>query len=169
LSTFAQSQGSIPHERAKTPAEHFMLNKFQQQQFELQENLRKQLKMRTDLPLHNGLAEGGADEAEDLLAFNYGLLKTMDRISLDLCCSEDLFQEIEDVSPRPGEQPLTINVRHAGRGMLELNPWPFADERLEFELPCRRVPAKSYADADAWSATYRDAPVEAFKVTVAAR
>ena len=168
LSTFAQSQGWVPHERAKTPAEHFMLNKFQQQQFELQEQLRRALKMRTDLPLHNGLAEPGADEAEDLLAFNYGLLKAMDRVSLDLCCSEDLFREIEDVTPRPGETPLTIKVRHTGRGSMELSPWPFAVERLEFEVPCRRLPAKTYADDEAFRAAYREAPVEPYRVSVAA-
>lgn len=168
LSTFAQSQAPVPHERAKTPAEHFMLNKFQQAQFELQENLRRQLHMRTDLPLDNGLAEPGVDEAEDLLIFNYGLLKAMDRISLDLCCSEDLFQEIEDVTPRPGEAPLNIRVRHAGRGELELSPWPFAVERLEFEVPCRRVPAKTYASEAAFRKIYREAPAEAFKVRVVA-
>jgi hypothetical protein len=168
LSAFAQSQGWVPHERAKTPAEHFMLNKFQQQQFELQENLRRRLKMRTDLPLHNGLAEPGEDEAEDLLIFNYNLLKTMDRISLDLCCSEDLFPQIQDVYPRPGGAPETIKVRHTGRGRMELSPWPFAAERLEFEVPCRRVPAKTYPGEAAFRETYRNAPVESYKVAVAA-
>ncbi len=124
--------------------------------------------MRTDLPLHNGLAEPGADAPEDLLGFNYGLLKTMDRISLDLCCSEDLFNEIEDVTPRPGEQPLTIKVRHAGRGAMELSPWPFAVERLKFEVPCRRVPAKAYADVSGFRESYRAARVEPFEVSVAA-
>src|SRR4051812_15660310 len=168
LSTFAKSQGWIPHERAKNPAEHFMVNKFQQQQFEIQEGLRKQLKMRTDLPLHNGLAEPGVDVAEDLLIFNYNLLKTMDRISLDLCCSEKLFQEIEDVYPKPGESPVTIKVRHTGEGAMELSPWPFARERLEFEIPCRRVPAKTYASDEAFREVYREAPAEPFRVTVAA-
>lgn len=168
LSNFAQSQGWIPHERAKTPAEHFMLNKFQQKQFEIQEGLRRQLGMRTDLPLHNGLAEPGVDDAEDLLIFNYNLLKSMDRISLDLCCSEDLFPQIEDVYPRPGESPVTIKVRHAGPGAMELSPWPFGDERLSFEVPCRRVPAKTYAGAEAFHEVYRAAPVEPFRVTVAA-
>jgi len=124
--------------------------------------------MRTDLPLHNGLAEPGLNEAEDLLTFNYGLLKTMDRISLDLCCSEELFQEIEDVTPRPGEALLTLKVRHAGRGAIELSPWPFAAERLEFEVPCRRVPAKPYGSEAAFREVYREAPAEAFKVRVAA-
>jgi hypothetical protein len=168
LSTFAQSQGWIPHERAKTPAEHFMLNKFQQKQFEIQEGLRRQLNMRTDLPLTNGLAEPGSDPAEDLLIFNYGLLKTTDRISLDLCCSEDLFPQIEEVYPRPGESPVTIKVRHAGPGAMELSPWPFAEERLSFEVPCRRVPAKTYASDGAFREVYRDAPVEPFRVNVAA-
>ena len=168
LSNYAQSQDPIPHERAKTPAEQFMLNKFQQQQFEHQENLRRQLKMRTDLPLNNGLAELGVDDQEDLLLFNYGLLKAMDRISLDLCCSEDLFKQIEDVCPRPGEPPITIKIRHAGPGSMELSPWPFAAERLAFEVPCRRVPAKTYASAEAFAEVYRAAPVEPFKVNVAA-
>ena len=169
LSAFAQSPGPGPHERAKTPAEQFMLNKFQQAQFELQENLRRRLGMRVDLPLHNGLAEPGADAAEDLLAFNYGLLRAMDQVSLDLCSGRDLFEKLEDVAPRPGEAPLTIAVRHAGRGALELSPWPFAAERLEFEVPCRRVPAKSYADDGAFREAYRAAPVEAFGVRVSAR
>jgi hypothetical protein len=168
LSNFAQSNLPIPHERAKTPAEKFMLNKFQQQQFELQENLRRQLGMRTDLPLENGLAEPGVDDAEDLLAFNYGLLKTMDRVSLDLCCSEDLFREIEDVYPKPGETPLTIKVHHAGRGAMELSPWPFGVERIEEEVPCRRIEAKAYANVEAFREQYRAAPLEKFAVSVSA-
>ena len=170
LSNFARSAwpGGLPHEHAKTPAEQFMLNKFQQQQFELQENLRRQLGMRTDLPLENGLAEPGVDDAEDLLAFNYGLLKAMDRVSLDLCCSEDLFDEIEDVYPRPGEAPVTIKVRHAGRGALKLSPWPFGVERLDDTVPSRRIPAKSYASAEAFHEVYRAAPVEPYAVSVAA-
>jgi hypothetical protein len=168
LSNFAQSNWPIPHERAKTPAERFMLNKFQQQQFELQENLRRQLGMRSDLPLESGLAEPGVDEAEDLLAFNYGLLKAMDRVSLDLCCSEDLFAEIEDVYPRPGEPPVTIKLRHAGRGVMELSPWPFGAQRLEFEVPCKRIPAKTYANEEGFREVYRGAKVEQFAVRVEA-
>jgi hypothetical protein len=168
LSNFAQANWPIVHERIKTPAEKFMLNKFQQQQFEIQEKLRRQLGMRTDLPLENGLAEPGVDEAEDLLAFNYGLLKTMDRVSLDLCCSEDLFREIEDVYPRPGEPPLTIKVKHTGRAAMELSPWPFGPQRLEFEVPCRRIPAQAYANVETFREVYRAAKVEQFAVSVAA-
>lgn len=169
LSNVAQSNRPIPHERAKTPAEHFMLNKFQQAQFEQQEVLRKRLDMRTDLPLHNGLAEPGADPAEDLLIFNYGLLKTMDQISLDLCSGANLFNAIEDVYPTPGDSPVTIKLRHTNPGAMELSPWPFAAERLEFDVPCRRLPAKPYAGVEAFRAAYLDAPVESFCVAIAAR
>jgi hypothetical protein len=169
LSSLAQSQWpGIPHERARTPAEQFMLNKFQQQQFEHQEDLRKRLKMRTDLPLTNGLADLGVDDAEDLLLFNYGLLKAMDRLSLDLCCSEDLFKELDDVYPRPGDSPITIKVRHTGRGAMELSPWPFAVERLDFDVPCRRVPARTYESTEAFRDVYRAAPLESYRVRVAA-
>jgi hypothetical protein len=170
LSQFAKSQWPrlLPHEHAKSPAEQFMLNKFQQQQFELQENLRKQLGMRTDLPLESGLAEIGMDDAEDLLAFNYSLLKAMDRISLDLCCSEDLFQQIDEVYPRPGEQSVTLKVKHTGPGAMELSPWPFAVEQLVFEVPCRRVAAKTYSDEQSFREVYKAAPVESFAVRVEA-
>ena len=63
---------------------------------------------------------------------------------------------------------MTIKVRHAGPGSMELSPWPFAGERLEFEVPCRRLPAKTYAGDEAFRDAYPAAPVEAFKVAVAA-
>src|SRR5205085_4925097 len=116
----------------------------------------------------NGLAEPGVDAAEDLLLFNYHLLKTMDRISLDLCCSEDLFPKIEDVYPKPGESPVTIKVRHVGPGTMELSPWPFGVERLKLKVPCRRIPAKTYASEEAFREVYRAAPVEPYEVSVAA-
>jgi hypothetical protein len=168
LSSYARSQNPIPHERAKNPGEHFLLNKFQQAQFDLQERLRKKLGMRTDLPLHHGLAEAGVDETEDLLIFDYNLLKTMDRISLDLCCSEDLFSQIEDVYPRPGESPVTIKVRHTGEGSMELSPWPFASEKLDFELPCKRVPARAYGSEQEFRDVYSAAPQESYRVAVSA-
>jgi hypothetical protein len=145
-----------------------MLNKFRQSQFEIQERLRRALKMRTDLPLNNGLAALRVDDAEDLLTFNYNLLKLMDRISLDMCCSEDLFKEIDQVYPRPGDTPLTIKVRHTGRGAMELTPWPFAVERLELTVPCKRVPAKSYASEETFRECYAAAKTEAFAVSVSA-
>jgi hypothetical protein len=168
LSNYAQSQDPIPHERAKNSAEQFLLNKFQQQRFEFHEKVRKQLKMRTDITLTNGLAEPGVDPVEDLLLFNYNLLKAMDRISLDLCCSEELFQRIEGVYTRPGESPVTIKIRHAGEGAMSLSPWPFAVEQIELKVPCRRVPAKTYASNEAFREVYRAAPVEHFTLRVSA-
>jgi hypothetical protein len=169
LSNYAKMPpGPVPHERAENPAELFMLNKFQQKQFEHQENLRRELKMRTDLPLEDGLADAGEDPAEDLLRFNFGLLRLMDRLSLDICCSEDLFEEVEDTVPHPGELPVMIEFRHVGEGAMELTPWPFAVERIAVEIPCKRVPAKRYASDAELRAVYAAATPEMFKVQVAA-
>jgi hypothetical protein len=168
LSHYAQTAGFLPNVRPKSATEQFLLNKFQQKQFEHQENLRRALKMPTDLPLHNGLAELGLDDAEDLLLFNFGLVKLLDRVSLDLCCSEDLFDRIEDVYPQPGDSPTTIKIRHTGPGAMELSPWPFAAERLEFEIPCRRVARMKYVSDEAFREVYRNAPTESYRVSVAA-
>ena len=84
------------------------------------------------------------------------------------CCSEDLFPQIEDVYPRPGESPVTIKVRHTGEGTMELSPWPFAAERLEFELPCKRVPAKAYGSEQEFRDVYSAAPGEIYRVAISA-
>ena len=148
LSAIAQTHDRTPHERARDARDMFDLNKFQHRQAEHQEALRRRLGMRADLPLRLGLAEPGRDEGEDLLLFNYNLLKTCDRLSLDLCCSEDLFESVEEVYPRPGARPVTLKLGHRGEGSMTVTPWPFGVGRLESEVPCRRVPARRYGSPE---------------------
>ena len=167
LSASAKRDDGTPHERAHTREELFLLNQFQQAQIEHQEDLRRQLGMRTDRPLRLGLyAKRGEDEQEDRLSCNYGWVKAMDAISLDLCCSEDLFPKLDWVQPRPGAEPVTIRVGHPGPGQLALNPWPFNVELIEREVPCRRVPARRYASEDEFRTIYAAAPREQFTVRV---
>jgi hypothetical protein len=167
LSAVAQKKDDpLPHERWREPRELFELNKFQHRQAEHQERLRKALDMRTDLPLKLGLAEPGTSAREDLLLFNYNLLKTMDRISLDVCSSEDLFDTIETVYPRPGAAPVDLKVGHPGPRELTVDPWPFRGPRLEMDVPCRSMPARAYGDVKEFRAAYRAAPEEAMTVVV---
>ena len=167
LSAVAQKKDDpLPHERWREPRELFELNKFQHRQAEHQERLRKSLGMRTDLPLKLGLATPGVDSREDLLLFNYNLLKTMDRISLDVCSSDDLFQTIEGVYPRPGATPVDLQVGHPAPRELTVDPWPFGRPRLELDVPCRRLPARPYEDVEEFHAAYHAAPAEQMSVTV---
>jgi hypothetical protein len=167
LSASAKREDGTPHERAHSREELFLLNQFQQAQIEHQEDLRRQLGLRTDRPTRLGLlAKRGVDEQEDLLSFNYAWVKAMDAISLDLCCSEDLFPQLDWVQPMPGAAPVTIRVQHPGEGELALDPWPFHGGRIERKVPCRRVPARAYASEDEFREIYAAAPREQFAVTV---
>ena len=168
LSSIAKTNDPTPHERAQNQRELFELSKFQHRQIEHQEDLRRQLGMRTDVPLNQGLAQRGVSPAEDLLLFNFNLLKAMDRLSLDLCCSEDLFPKIEGVFPRPGVEPLTLKLGHPRPGEITVDPWPFNQPRLEYTTPCRRVPARAYGSVDEFRAVYGDAPIDTYGVTLRA-
>src|SRR5271165_6548962 len=73
----------------------FRIRRFIHRQIETQETLRKQLDMRTDLPLRGGLAEEGRSADEDLLRANYFLMEFLDQLSLNLCFDRLVFQKVE--------------------------------------------------------------------------
>ncbi len=84
-----------------SPRDVFDLNKFQHRQIELQETLRMQIGLRTDIPLTLGLAKRGIDEAEDRLRCDFRWLVLCDSLSLELCCGKPLFSMIRDILPSP--------------------------------------------------------------------
>lgn len=159
-----QTNDPTPHERAQSRTDQFELLKFQHRQIELQEELRRRVGLRTDLPLEMGLARLGSGPAEDALRFNYNLLKAMDRLSLDLCCSEPLFEQVEGVHPRIGAEPVTLRIGHADEGHLSVAPWPFDADRLEYDVPCRRVRGAPFGSEAEFRDAHALAPVEAYRV-----
>ncbi len=161
------------HETPERFDEHrqelFLLNQFQQDQIELQDDLRRRVGLRTDIPLRLGLAQfpdAAGDEQEELLAFNYKLLKLMDRLSLELCCAEKLNWKIDPFSPHPGTDSTDIVVLRPVAGQIAVTPWPFRTDRFEFEVTARRVPATTSADNDTFRREYERAPVEQFTVQI---
>jgi hypothetical protein len=165
LSDFARQQHDLsPHERVRTPRDVFELNKFQHWQVELQETLRKQLSMRTDVPLHLGLAAPGTDEPEDLLRFHFRMLTLCDRLSLALGCGKALFPKIDQVYARPGEAAVTLSTRMVGTDRtMVVDPWPFDVDALSAEVPCRRVSGRPFESEQVFRAEYAAAPVESIR------
>ena len=138
----------------RTPHDLFELNKFQHQQVELQEELRQVLRMRIDLPLKQGLAKPGASPREDALLFDYRLLWAMDKVSLALLCSEDLFPTIEGFYDRPGGREMSMQLHRMGDFRIRLDPWPFGSPRLEFPVPYRRLGRGMFRDQDEFRRAY---------------
>ena len=166
LSALAQSRDQAMHERFRDARDLFELNKFQHKQVEVQENLRRSLGLRTDVPLHLGRAPAGTGAREDLLLFGYHLLKAMDALSLDACSGGDLFDTIEEVYPRPGATPVTLKIGHPRPFELTVSPWPFDRAGVGGEVPCRRIPAQRYGSEQEFHQALAAAPLSRVTVTV---
>jgi hypothetical protein len=146
----------------------FEVNKFQHAQIELQECLRRQLDMRTDIPLNLGIAENSSDPREQSLEFDFRLLQAVDKLSLCLCCTKPPFASIEPLLDRPGGKKLSLQVQRPAPEKLIVSPWPFDVSRIDVKFPYRRVPAKPFADPTAFLNAYAAATVEYFACAVVA-
>jgi len=151
----------------KSPHDVFELNKFQHRQVELQEQLRLRLGLRIDMPLEHGLACLGTSPAEDDLLFDYRLLRAMDQLSLALLCCEDLFGIVDGTCPRPGTMPIRMHIHRPAEFAANLDPWPFDSDALEFDVPFRRVPVRTFADDEEFRGIYGAASVEQVMVRMA--
>jgi hypothetical protein len=139
-----QRMDSRAHERGALGRDLFNLNKFQHAQIERQELLRRQLAMRTDLPLCLGLANRGVAADEDRLRFDFRMLTLCDRISLQVCCGELLFSCIEEIHARAQAAVWSIRTRYAGNDLLTMDPWPFDQDALAYQIPMRRVSGRQF-------------------------
>jgi len=162
LSVYATTPSPVPHEHFDTSdaSVRFEVNKFQQQQIELQEELRKRLVMRVDEPRRFGLAEQSRDPRERQLIYDFRLLQAADKLSLSICCTRPPFEVLEPLPVEPGGANRPIEVRLAGTFELALSPWPFREDRVAVSVPYRRVPERTYASEEAFRQTHRAAPLE---------
>ena len=138
----------------------FESNKFQQKQIERQQQFRQELGLRTDIPLHLGLAAAGTSLAEDALRHHFRLLTLADRLSLQLCCGKMLFSEIDDVIPRVGEEPVTITTRYIDDNEMTVDPWPFDQKQIRVEVPSRCITAETFPGVEEFRADFSATPVE---------
>lgn len=149
LSIYATSlhpPGEHEHFDVAKLSERFEVNKFQHREVERQEQLRRQLGLRTDLPLTHGLAAPHASPQDDALAFNFRMLQAMDLVSLCLCCTHPPAEKTQELFPRSGKTPLHLKLRRGARGELRIDPWPFDTQRIDLTVPFRRLPDRAYRD-----------------------
>ena len=164
LSVYATTPSPVTHERFDTsdPGIRFDVNKFQQQQIELQEELRRRLGLRVDEPRRFGLAEQSRDPRERQLVFDFRLLQAMDKLSLSICCTKPPFETLEPLLTEPDGVNRRVKVRPVSPFELSLSPWPFREERLDVSVPHRRVPGRAYPSDESFRELYASAPVERF-------
>jgi hypothetical protein len=146
--------------------EFFEINKFQHRQVEVQERLRGQLGLSNEVPLNLGLAEPGTSAADDQLLFNFRLLTAMDRVSLALCCGTPMFPTMDDVRPGAGQPPRRITAGMPDESTMTLSPWPFDVDRVELDVPARRVRKGPFESLEAFEDTYWRTAAEVLRLVV---
>lgn len=159
---------SIAASHEHTRPEMFEINQFQHDQIERQDQLRRRLGMRTDVPLNLGLATRPGIEDEDQLAFNASLLAFADRISLAMCYGRGLFPEFDAVGKRPGARGERYSLRQMDERLLQLTPWPFSQRELFFDVPYRRVSDRPFASEAEFRRILSAAPVEQLRLSLRA-
>src|SRR5688572_15068262 len=155
-----------PTEGSASRQEMFEMNKFQHRQVEVQDELRRELGLSTEVPLNLGLAAGGTSAADDQLLFNFRLLAALDRVSLCLCCGKALFPVMEDVPARPGEGPTKVLVAMPDDSTVTLDPWPFDREEIRLGVAARRLRKRAFESVEAFREAYRAAGVETLELVV---
>jgi hypothetical protein len=166
LHTFALSSIFLANAKNPSRPDLFEMNKFQHRQSEIQEDLRQRLGLRTEVALQLGLPKAGVSPADDQLIFNFRLLTAMDRISLALCCGKHLFPTMDDVHTHPGKPTTKITVQMPDPATMTLDPWPFDQPALAFEVPARRITKQPFATIDEFHKVYRDTPAEPLALEV---
>ena len=167
LSVFATSETDFGHEKfdMADPQERFAIIKFQQHEIARQEDLRRQLRLRTErAPQDAGPPDERVRRAEDELQFNFRMLQAMDAISLVACCTTPPMSQTQDVFRQPGGAKVKLSLARRGNDVV-VDPWPFGVDVVDLQIRASRVPARAYESDEALRAAYGAAPA----VTIHAR
>jgi hypothetical protein len=169
ISVFAGQQIHKSHpDLAKDPSWRFELNKFQHAQVELQETLRKQLGLRTDIPLEGGLARQSDDPREQELFYNFRIVQATDQLSLCMLCQSPPFARVA-LMPVPGGECIEHLVTRVDEFTLQVDPWPFETSTLIIPVEYRPVPMIDYADDEHLRREYAAAKVQMVETKVCAK
>jgi hypothetical protein len=141
------------------PIDRFEINKFQHQQVELQENLRRQLGMRSTMPLKLGLEVEPSNQQEQWLRLNFHLLQALDLISLALCCTRPPFSHSRLVWDQPDGTPTPLTMNRVDERTVRVSPWPFDRPQIELEIPCRAVRAVRFDNVESFQREFAAASI----------
>jgi hypothetical protein len=99
---------------------------------------------------------------------HFRLLQATDNLSLLSCV--DFRQPAHLLHPLPlrDGRYVTIQVRSAGLRQFELDPYPFAESSLTFQLPARSVEGKVFSSSADLQQRFKAASAEMLAVTVRA-
>lgn len=153
------------HVNMDDPIIRFELNKFQHAQIELQETLRHELGMATNIALCAGLAQDSDDPREQKLVFDLRILQAMDTLSLCLLCTAAPFEKIR-LRQRPDRPAVECTVRRTGDFQIAVDPWPFNPAEVRAPVQYRTMAQTVYESDEALREDYAAAPIQRVEVSI---
>jgi hypothetical protein len=143
--------------------------------------LSEQADLATIAPAHRPahaafLAEQRAWQAEtaaregfsaETLKRGFEFLQCCDNLSLIACAALDRAATLRHAQVDTSGVGRELACEPAGEGTWTVTPWPFARERLEFDLPYRVIERKTFADVADYRAAFAAAPVRSTRVVIA--
>lgn len=114
-----------------------------------------------------GRFRDGDLEMESLLR-HFRLLQGCDNLSLLACVDFPGPATLLHTFPLKSGGTSEIQVRRLAPRTFHLDPWPFSETHLEFEIPGREIPGEFFPCQAALQAAYQESTPSKWKVTVTA-
>lgn len=169
LSVYAMSQSQLRYAPDSTDGrrDQFAISRFQHQEIERQQHLRRAVGLASDVPLTHGLGRPHTSAAEDRLLFNFRVLQAMDLMSLAICCTAPPVEQSGELHTAPGGPAVHLRWTRPSPEELVVEPWPFdTPEPLSFEVPMRQLAAGRFTDVQTFRGAVAEAPVRLLAIHI---
>jgi len=105
-------------------------------------------------------------KSEQIILEHFRLLQACDNLSLLTCVAFDKPAHLLHPLPLNDGSTSEVRVHPIAPRHFRLDPWPFAEPRLEFQFPARQVQGERFASSDALEAAFHQASIEQLSVTL---
>jgi hypothetical protein len=137
-----------------------------------------------DLELHRQFIEGQRERQATLIAALAGnpayaravepaslerafeFLQACDSLSLGVCVRYPKAKALRHSHPRRDGSPVALECIPLRPDTYRVSPYPFDADELSFQVPCRSISGRTFADGAAFRAAYAAAPVESMRVGI---
>lgn len=140
------------------PGQAPLLDEFLENQLALQTSWRQEIAANAELrPEH---------KSDDTILDHFRLLQANDYLSLVACVDYQKPVNLLHALPTRDGGRVPIEVRSAGNRQWVLDPYPFTEPSLQFQIPARHVQGKFFATAKEFQDAFHAAPMETLSVTI---
>lgn len=108
-----------------------------------------------------------AEEGELKRGFEF--LQCCDNLSLIACSGYDQARALRHTHPDTSGQRHALHCTPIAAGEWQIDPWPFHERTLTFQVPTRRVAKAAARDTETFRQAFREAPIVVRDITLRAK